>query len=364
VRMPDGRVGVVDGCGEPPAASDRGSPLFSLIEDLGEQRLLFACVTHPHQDHFGGFVRLIRKHPPEHLWWSGTRERKFFEHYRAWLKRRGSDVPVGEDEPPGIGLERLVKAINDVAEADGAPTRPRVQHLEDHKVLWSHQTAAGTVVIEGVLPSSSGVRAAERDALRMLEGPGIDDAKRIFDPNRISGALRIAWGKTRVLLGGDALVEGDPHAGWEGVPNPIGRVHFVEVPHHASHGAYSERLWQEMKPELAVVTCVKNAKNDQPPRPEMLARLLRGGATLAVTSQPAWWTEERHLLAEQPSWAGPAAPKAERREVDPGNPALAGKARPQPATNKHENAVVVSLDDHGAIVDVQLHGAARQLRLR
>lgn len=357
IRTPDGRVGVVDGCGEPPAASDRGGPLFSLIEDLGEKRLLFACVTHPHQDHFGGFARLIQKHPPEHLWWSGSQERKFFQHYRAWLKKRGRDLPVGDEEPPGIGLERLVRAINAAAEAESPSRRSWVKHLEDHKHLLSHPAPPGTVEIEGILPSSTGVRAAARDAYQVLEEGKLDDAKRVFDPNRISGALLVTWGETRVLLGGDALVESDPHAGWEGLSRGLGKVHVVKVPHHASEGAHSASLWAKMAPELALVTCVQYARNKQPPRPDMLQKLLGTGAEVVLTSPPTWWAEEPHALAVDPPAVTP------KPATDPGNPALPAKSWLRSAANKHENAVVVSLDATGSIVGVQLHGDACQLHL-
>ena len=359
VRMPDGRVGVVDGCGEPPAASDRGSPLFSLVESLGETRLLFGCVTHPHQDHFGGFAKLIEKHPPEHLWWSGTQERKFFEYYRAWLKRRGRDEPTGDEEPPGLGLERLVRTLNAVTEAEDALRRPRPKYLADRKELLLHSTLAGNVLVEGLLPSSSGVRAAERDALRALEEGDLADPQRRFDPNRISGALLLSWGRTRVLLGGDALCEKDPYAGWDGLERRVGKVHLIKVPHHASAGADSEGAWAQMRPDLAVVTCVKNARNDQPPRPDMLEKLLKRGGDLVLTSPPSWWTEERHGLIAWPSaWSKPP------RASGPSNPALVRRAKPRSAANKHENAVVVRLDDQGNIARVQLHGAARQLNLQ
>ncbi len=46
VRMPNGDVGVVDERGPKPSASGRGSPIFRLVEGLGTERLLFACLTH------------------------------------------------------------------------------------------------------------------------------------------------------------------------------------------------------------------------------------------------------------------------------------------------------------------------------
>lgn len=360
VRMPDGRVGVVDGCGGAPAATRRGSPIFDLLDSLGEKRLLFACLTHPHRDHFGGFAELIKKHVPEHLWWSGTQERRFFLSYIDYLKNVGRSTPVSASTAPlAEDLRGVVDAIGQLTDKlPRGAQRPRAKNLSDRKqILTYRMNGRVDVCIDSILPSSTGVLAAEKDALKAATGAST--AARGIDPNRISAALLITWGTTRVLLGGDALrgsVEG--HEGWDGLELPLEKIHVLKVPHHASVGAHSDARWAEMQPDLAIVTCVQEAARRQPPRADMLQKLLQKGSCVALTSRPTWWSTERHQLKSQPTPWGPSPAAA-----GPGNPALPGGAKPASAANDHENAVVVRLDDKGTIVQVQLHGAARELRV-
>ncbi|MEP7122665.1 MAG: hypothetical protein ABJE95_17205 [Byssovorax sp.] len=365
VRMPDGEVGVVDGCVDPQPDSSTRDPVSELVEALHVERLLFACLTHPHEDHYLGFAKLISQRRPKHLWWSGAREAKFLGYYQEYLKIRGrTGVDTGE-EATGDRLEKLVNAIHKLRDNPSTVQPTRTMPLEDWKVLLRHPAPCGEVRIESILPSNHGVRAAEEDAGRVLhamrEKKGtVKGIQRAFNPNRISGALLLSWGETRVLLGGDAICEEGTHAGWDGLPHSLDKIHMIKVPHHASRGAYSETLWKRMLPDLAVVTCVKNATDPQPPRPDMLTALLQTPSDLALTARPHWWEPyAAHNLCAEPEMA-PKAPEAKRS----GDLALPPTAKFAPASDRRENAVVVRLDSHGHIVRVQLHGAARRLRLR
>lgn len=360
VRTADGRVGVVDGCGGAPVATRRGSPIFGLLDALGEKRLLFACLTHPHRDHFGGFAEMIKKHLPEHLWWSGTEERRFFLSYIEYLKNVGRSTPVSASTAPlAEDLRGVVDAIGQLTgKLPRGAVRPRPKNLSDLKRVLTHRSKDRIDVwIDSILPSSTGVLAAENDALKAATGGSV--AAQGIDPNRISAALLITWGTTRVLLGGDALRGSvKSQEGWDGLELPLEKIHLLKVPHHASVGAYSDARWAEMQPDLAIVTCVQEASNRQPPRADMLQKLLQKGSCVALTSRPTWWSTERHPLTSQPTPWHPSPATAPS-----GNPALPVGATPASAANDHENAVVVRLDDKGTIVQVQLHGAARELRI-
>lgn len=359
VRTADGRVGVVDGCGGTPLATRRGSPIFGLLDALGEKHLLFACLTHPHRDHFGGFAEMVKKHRPEHLWWSGTYERRFFSSYIKYLKNVGRSKPVSASTAPLTDdLRGVVDAITQLTgRLPKGAMRPRAENLQGRGHILNHaSTGRADVHIESILPSPAGVRAAEKDALKVVTGAAT--AANGIDPNRISAALLISWGTTRVLLGGDALKgSAKDHEGWDGLQFPLEKVHVLKVPHHASINAHSDTRWAEMRPDLAIVTCVQYAADKQPPRADRLQKLLQTGSRIALTSRPTWWSTEPHPLTSQPTpWAPSPA------TVPSGNPGLPGGATPAYAANEHENAVVVRLDDKGTIVQVQLHGAARELR--
>lgn len=360
LRTPDGRMGLVDGCGpRPEEGTRRGSPIFGLLHELGTKRLLFACLTHPHRDHIMGFADLLQDYPPEHIWWPGFQERAFFDHYLRYLRKtRGDSVESSATAKPLVkDLSPVVAAI--ARFADDPPKeldpRPRGQHLSDWKLVLRHSvTGRATIDVNSILPSSSGVSMATEDALKAFDDKTLSAVRRI-DPNRISAALLISWGETKILLGGDAICAGETdHQGWNGLQFPVGKVHVVKVPHHASEGAYSSALWDELQPALGIVTCVKNASDTQPPRPEMLETLLHHCNAVALTSCPAWWNSTSHKLLASPEWRvakSAAAPKI--------GGALKAKAKTASHENKHENAVVVRIDDKGHISRVSLHGHAR-----
>jgi hypothetical protein len=345
---------------DPKEEDGRVDPVAELVKSTGAKRLLFACLTHPHQDHFRGLAQLLTRFPPDHLWLSGTYERKFFKYYLEYLKKRGRDGEDAVDMTTGKAFEQLVTTLSALIDGVG-PTngQPRPQYLMDEKMLWSHPIEGKEpVIITSILPSTRGVAMAEADAIRILNGGNSDNKEKGFNPNRISAALLLNWGNSRVLLGGDAL-QGDAakYEGWEGLSSSLGKVHLVKVPHHASEGAHSPKLWEQMQPDLAVVTCVRDAARDQPPRPEMLRKLLQTGASVALTARPDWWDTSGHDLESLPKeW--PKAPGGKPA----GGPGLPKGRTARPA--KIENAVVVRLDNRGRIIRVGLHGEARRLNLK
>lgn len=383
VRLPDGRAGVVDGCGHDGA--DKQNPVRKLLEELlvgDPRRLLFACLTHPHMDHFRGFDQVLDRWPPEHLWWSCTFERKSFKHYLRYLElREGASADAQPEQGTATELKRVIEAIHRRADEQGgdAGTRVRAQYLSDRKTLLMHaMEGRGKVSIEGLLPSTASLREAEANALKdvaalnasLLQGkkapagsqskkaPAGTQSKKIprtFDPNEISGALLLEWGQTRVLLGGDAL-EGDAGkpSGWSSLHAPLSQVQMVKIPHHASTKAVSRELWRQMQPQLGVVTCVKYAKGAQPPRPEILKELLEMRTHLFVTSKPEWWKAAQHDLKAEPAYEEKAEPPTTQA------PGVESKAT---APSNKDNAVVIRMNDQGRICKVLLFGEARRLML-
>ena len=67
VRLPDGSVGVVDGCREPKdTETGRGDPVRELLDRIKCPELAFVCLTHPHDDHYAGLGRLLERVPTMH----------------------------------------------------------------------------------------------------------------------------------------------------------------------------------------------------------------------------------------------------------------------------------------------------------
>lgn len=251
VVLPDGDVGVVDGVGGdviPMLLDELGIATMPatkapLTSATGAKRLLFACLTHPHKDHYPGFAELIGTRQPQNLWWAGDEELAFF---RAWCRAmkliEGKRSHAGPKPPGWREVEDIQLAIE-----NSFTRRPATRHrvLADRKRLLS----VGEVSIDSVLPTTS----EKREALKRLVG--IDDletAHRNSEAvNDLSGALIVKWGTTQLLLGGDCNTGSESdHGGWAGHGETLGEVQVVKVPHHGSHSSWHPESWADWKPAI------------------------------------------------------------------------------------------------------------------
>lgn len=338
VRLPDGQIGIVDGCGEPdPGAADgRGDPMRELLNALEENgggpepfRLAFVCLTHPHDDHYGGLGRLLARYRRriDRICTVPLCNDRWREALMHWVSTLSS-----KDEPSDRlrqGLDRFLTEFQDALRDDvsitllTAGTRLPIS-------AGSHQ-----VSITACGPSGADVMHSQ-NALSKFEGALRASAK--FDPNRVSAALTLRWDRAGVLLAGDLVNEGEcNNRGWFEACNYIDHeIQVVNAAHHASAEAHHDPLWQRLKPKLVIVTPFKKAERGQPPRPEMI-NLLAADATVAITSPPLWAALS----------GGPPVAR---------NPALVVAAPPKYADRK--NAVAVALDRDGTIRRLVLAGKA------
>lgn len=338
VRLPDRQIGIVDGCGEPDPGSDegRGDPMRELLNELEASgsgpdpfRLAFVCLTHPHEDHYGGLGRLLAhyRHRIDRICTVPICNERWCRALLHWLSTATSPT-----EPSGRqrgGLDRFLTEYQAAVMDDvsitllTAGTRLPIS-------MGSHQ-----VSIAACGPSGADVQHSQ-NALEKFNVELRDTAQ--FSPNRVSAALTLRWERAGVLLAGDLVNEGRfNNRGWFEACNHIDHeIQVVNAAHHASAEAHHGPLWQRLKPRLVIVTPFKQANGKQPPRQEMI-NLLAADATIAITSPPMW-----AALSREPSVAR--------------NPALAVAAPPKYADRK--NAVAVALDRDGTIRRLVLAGKA------
>ncbi|HVX90317.1 MAG TPA: MBL fold metallo-hydrolase [Candidatus Paceibacterota bacterium] len=350
IKFPDGQLGVIDGCRRGKQSAD---PVRDLLKALQVKRLLFACLTHPHEDHYGGLVDLVKTFEPAHLLWAGTEHERLLETFAKSFReyqRRGGAIA---DEVSATELHDLIRAFVTRSQRRGK-TKPgcRAQGLSDHKLLL---TIPGQPPVEiwSVLPTTTALHRAfgKNSASASTATSDQENCDDGVDPNDISGALVVRWGTTSVLLGGDVLT-GSPghHEGWCVADWIQGPVQVVKVPHHASRGAHCQELWDRMKPCVALVTPFRNAGGPQPPQESMLQELARQVEHLLVTSCPKWWPGQSALTIEE-AWDAPTA--------------IVGTPLPnaKPASRDY-GAISVSVDDAGQVLRIVAAGSARKMQLR
>jgi beta-lactamase superfamily II metal-dependent hydrolase len=360
VRLPDERVGIVDGCREP----EGDCPVTQLLAELSPPRLLFACLTHPHEDHYKGLGRLLATRPGlvDHVWhvlaMTSNECKAVLKYAKASCRPiRGKKRPKLPDAAEWRGVERVFNAIMTSA-TNGAHRR---QLLAERALL--REVVDGSnhpFEVEAWGPTDNDVT----DALLKFvarRGPRIprDDL-----PNQVSGALLLRWGRARVLLAGDLYAQVHHHEGWgpaRGAAAREKRVQVVNVAHHASETAYDPQLWAAMNPLLAIVTPFKyaglNNKSEpcQPPKPSDIRRLISNTCEVAITAEPRWIGASMTPAAPRRRNAGGLAkkPTTPPAGVSPLLGAYAGVD-----SDDGRNAIAVGLDSRGTIVDVILGGAA------
>lgn len=342
VRLPDGSIGVVDGCLEPSAGDKdpwgNGDPVRELLNRMSPARLLFACLTHAHDDHYAGLGRLLAAYQKraDHVWMVLDAGGPYMKAQLAILKRRRARKTSLPDAPNPKGLERVLTQFSQAYREHGS----KLNYLQAGVPLLNLKNSHGTLSIKACGPAPSDI-ARLRESLTKAIAKSIEQGEATdqeFDLNIASGALLIRWKRAGVLLAGDLLCATNENAGWAHAAKHInGPVQVVNVAHHASEEAHHDALWKKMSPQLAIVTPFKDGathemvrngitgKTKYPPRPEQIAYLAQSSA-VAITSPPRWDGEINPPKALGHSATTPATP-----------------------TPPHRNAVAVSLDAAGTI---------------
>jgi hypothetical protein len=328
--LPDGSLGVVDGCEE------ENDPVAELIRQLpATSPIRFVCLTHPHDDHYAGLGRLIDEH-------FGRVERICFVslvNTPRVLKEIERAKKKKEQEKKKVkGFKCLRQVIKRALRDD----RPEIIRLSNRRPVYQ----AGNLEVRGCAPSDADITAAE-ESLSADAG---------FDPNKSSAVLAVRFGGSGALLTGDLETSGRfRHRGWLAAATHIDSpIQLIKAAHHASELAHCLQFWAGRQPEVVLVTPFKNARpptngrgGGMPPKPTDLVRLAAHTPNLVVTSPPLWLTDAQRTTADLPSLLVPARP-------DPTIPVA-----PTTAHQHRHNAVLVALDDQGVIQAITLAGQAR-----
>jgi beta-lactamase superfamily II metal-dependent hydrolase len=332
LRLPDGRVGVVDGC-----AQRTYDPVRALLNDLPVNRLAFVALTHPHEDHYKGLADLIRDFPPDELWKPPASARSL----EALLAVAPDDPalarPQDKDQLKGfLGALKVHRR------------RGRIRRLGAQTELMRAEVDGKQLRVVACGPAENDTDQADEDIYKALlniqqnKPPG-----KGMDPNRASGAILVEWGEARVLLAGDLCGKQGAAHGWDWLADQLcAPVQVVSVAHHASEEAHHAGIWAQMAPKVAIVTPFHFAKANQPPRQAMLETLRDqpGGCAVVVTAPPDWAPRAAPSAVSAATAPAPTPVAATR------NGALQSP-RPAAATGQHGCAVALNADGsvHSAV---------------
>jgi beta-lactamase superfamily II metal-dependent hydrolase len=265
IELPGGEWGVVD-CHTSWLGDVKKNPTYAFLKERGVSELAFVCLTHPHSDHYRGMSEIVIGFAVKSFW-----------RFPPFAPQELSRV-IGLLKLEAIEKEReqQLRDVNDLqatlkwVEHQRRRGAIRVEHVEARKELYPAEMDFGDrssdrAHILALAPSSSGV-ARYLNNLNRCFGP--NEQLKIEPPdlkhNRVSSALLIIFGTTRVLLGGD--VEKDEWTEAIRAFPDLG-VHAVKVSHHGSPTGRCDGLWAAFsrhgKPIAVVTTYSKSSLPDQ-----------------------------------------------------------------------------------------------------
>jgi competence protein ComEC len=227
VEFPEGPLWLVDGGG-----------LIASPVDVGERTVVPALVnarrrpdvvvlTHPHPDHYGGLLAVLRDATPRELW----------------------DTGQGEHEGYAGAYAELL------AQARALGVRVR----RPHELCGVHHVGRARVEVMAPCPAASGDRG----------------------PNDNSFVLRVRFGDDAVLLTGDAERELEAELlrrfGTEGL-----RAGVLKVAHHGSRTSSTRAFLEAVAPSVAVISAGQRNRFGHP-HPRTLETLRLGAAEIRRT---------------------------------------------------------------------------------
>lgn len=248
VKMPDGRVVVVDSC----ERDDVNLPAV-LLADLGVAQIDLLVVTHPDLDHIKGITELVERFSPKRVW------RYPFGLLREILQQ------LGEVQTPAGKLRyaealRSSDTLDDLLRTEGTvervhPGRQWHPPGSDYSICalapTQYDIARAMSRVQGLVVRKRGRLVLSDTARAWFSGErALGDL-----PNMVSLGLVIEWNGLKVLLAGDVENgDGTTHSGWQGVLAGLdqpdeGRSHLVndvdvvKIAHHGSTGALYDAAW-------------------------------------------------------------------------------------------------------------------------
>jgi beta-lactamase superfamily II metal-dependent hydrolase len=282
LKLPDGHWGVVDCYAE--SATDPGTnPTTQFLRGRGVTSLLFVCLTHPHDDHFLGMVKLLEEFRPREFWRFGCLSH---EHIHRLIRYQMLQARSSQSEE----LTRSAQELLDIfAQArEGVVKRSMTVCRATSRMTLYPPPADRSVSfrIECLSPTGRQAELYEKAIFECI-GPDGQIARKLphSQHNDVSVVLRIVYGDTRVVLGGDLEA-----VGWADVISETGGTNLeasaVKVSHHGSENGYCDGLWEHFAAAGKPIAVITPAHRYKLPKPTALTHISGHARAIYATCRP------------------------------------------------------------------------------
>jgi hypothetical protein len=231
IRFPNDTWGVMDGFATPLGQNKHSA--LSWLKGHSVKKLLFACLTHPHEDHYSGLLDIIREAQPNEFWQSAAITKARLKNILALEE---SDELAGRDSQGSLAdlYQHISKQIRQKV------LRPKYLSCSQ-KMLDPKDT--GGVEVWAIGPSGTQQERFERRVGRLFRNGAFDASKAERAVNSISTGLTLIYGKSKIVLGGDI-----ENGGWNDLLDEHSSLAegacLVKVAHHGSKTSYRDQLWE------------------------------------------------------------------------------------------------------------------------
>jgi hypothetical protein len=265
------------------------NPTLKFLRESGVDKLEFLCLTHPHDDHYRGMSQILETFPVEYFWYFGAQSAAHFKQLVNYLRHEA--IRTGYQEAIDAGDEytriwslvqvgRKAGKMRLKASRPGIPLYPIPTDLD-----------AGFQIV-GLAPSDNQAHDYHQAFAICFDDQGrFRERLPHSHHNRISVGLRVKFGATRIILGGDV-----EKPGWLDVMQEVREVdlaaHLVKVSHHGSENGYCEGLWSRFSTERKPFAVVTSYAAQNLPNGRALEHI--GGYALSIlfTCGTAWKRSE------------------------------------------------------------------------
>lgn len=261
IRTPRGKVMLIDtggSAGGRETGFDTGARiLVPVLRNYGVSKIDALVLTHMHLDHIGGVPAVLEK-----------------------LKvKKIVTPPSAEDKGLGEADSTGATALAEIATLAGKKSIPTVPVGAGDRIILDPQ-----IRIEVLAPQKNKTSGMPADS------------------NNSSIVLKLSYGRDSILLTGDIEAEAMDRllAGHRDL-----RADVLKIPHHGSRGSLSDKFYQKVDPDLAVISVGRNLFGH--PSGEVLAALKANDIRVTRTDLHGAVT----LISEGHGWSGQTVKKGE-----------------------------------------------------